>query len=58
MLTGAVMFGRAKNQCGILLEPAAQYAIDPNDKNELPKFRNMIWSANLITASNVADTGT
>lgn len=43
MVNGAVMFGRAKNQCGVLIEPAPSHTIDPNDPVALPKFRNMIW---------------
>ena len=43
MVIGAVMFGREKNQCGILIEPAPSHAIDPTDPIALPKFRNMIW---------------
>ena len=39
------MFGRGQNQCGILLEPAAQYVVDPTDRVEMAKFRNMIWCA-------------
>ena len=38
------MFGRGKNQCGILIEPRPEYAINPRDPVALPKFRNKIWS--------------
>lgn len=43
IVNGAVMFGRAKDQCGILVEPAPSHTIDPSDPVALPKFRNMIW---------------
>ena len=43
MVAGAVMFGRGRNQCGILIEPHSQYVIDPSDQSALVDFRNKIW---------------
>ncbi|EKM50221.1 uncharacterized protein PHACADRAFT_153694 [Phanerochaete carnosa HHB-10118-sp] len=43
MVHGAVMFGRARNQCGVLVEPSEGHAIDTNDAVALSVFRNMIW---------------
>ena len=43
LVGGAVMFGRGRTQCGILIEPAPEYAIDPNDPESLPEFRNKVW---------------
>lgn len=39
----AVMFGRGKNQCGILVEPSPKHVIAPEDVQGLIRFRNMIW---------------
>lgn len=47
MLTGAVMFGRGRDQCGIILEPTPEHAINPNDGVEVPNFRNAVWWASL-----------
>ena len=43
MIAGAVMFGRGKNQCGILIELHPQYAFDLDDQAALVEFRNKIW---------------
>ncbi|KAG2366971.1 acetyl-CoA synthetase-like protein [Suillus spraguei] len=40
---GAVMFGRARNQVGILIEPRAGYEIDVDDEKQLAEFRNRVW---------------
>ncbi|KAJ7683139.1 putative nonribosomal peptide synthetase [Mycena rosella] len=40
---GAVMFGRGRNQIGVLIEPNPQYKFDPEDEEQLVKFRNLIW---------------
>ncbi|CAK5268755.1 unnamed protein product [Mycena citricolor] len=42
-ITGAVMFGRERNQVGVLIEPAPQHKIDPRDETQLAEFRNLIW---------------
>ncbi|CAL1709603.1 unnamed protein product [Somion occarium] len=42
-VSGAIMFGRQKNQAGILIEPREEFAIDPNDGFALVAFRNEIW---------------
>ncbi|KZT20031.1 putative nonribosomal peptide synthetase [Neolentinus lepideus HHB14362 ss-1] len=42
-IQGAVMFGRERDQVGILVEPKPQYAFDPSDKAALAAFRNKIW---------------
>ena len=43
VVAGAVVFGRGKNQCGLLVEPRPENAIDPNDESSLIAFRNQIW---------------
>ncbi|KAG6888349.1 hypothetical protein C0995_009042 [Termitomyces sp. Mi166 len=40
---GTVIFGRAHNQPGILVEPKAQYAIDITDQTQVAKLRNKLW---------------
>ncbi|KAJ7443002.1 putative aminoadipate reductase [Mycena latifolia] len=42
-IIGAVMFGRERNQVGVLIEPNPQYKLDPKDEQQLAKFRNSIW---------------
>ncbi|KAF8215612.1 acetyl-CoA synthetase-like protein [Mycena galopus ATCC 62051] len=42
-ITGAVVFGRERNQIGVLIEPAQQYEIDPTDEQQVLNFRNLIW---------------
>ncbi|KAJ7671148.1 acetyl-CoA synthetase-like protein [Mycena rosella] len=42
-IMGAVMFGRERNQVGVLIEPNPQYKLDPEDEGQLAKFRNLIW---------------
>ncbi|KAG2076580.1 putative aminoadipate reductase [Suillus decipiens] len=42
-VNGAVMFGRARNQVGILVEPRAGYEIDVDDEKQLAEFRNRVW---------------
>ena len=46
MVTGAVMFGRGRNQSGILIEPHPDYAVDPKDEIAIAGFRNKIWYVN------------
>jgi hypothetical protein len=40
---GAIVFGQAHDQAGILIEPKAEYAIDVGDEDQLIKFRNLLW---------------
>ncbi|GJE98682.1 putative NRPS-like protein biosynthetic cluster [Phanerochaete sordida] len=40
---GCVMFGREREQPGILIEPRAEHVVDPSDENALVTFRNKIW---------------
>lgn len=40
---GAVMFGRSKNQCGVLVESSVHNAIDYNDRTASPQFRDAVW---------------
>lgn len=37
------MFGRARSEVGILIEPRPNYAIDINDQPKLAELRNKLW---------------
>ncbi|KAJ3786717.1 acetyl-CoA synthetase-like protein [Lentinula aff. detonsa] len=40
---GVVVFGRQRDQAGILIEPKPEYQIDTNDEVAVSRFRNKIW---------------
>lgn len=48
MVSGAVMFGRGKNEPGILIELHPEHAIDIADEKAVIQFRNLIWCGNLF----------
>ncbi|KAJ4469195.1 putative aminoadipate reductase [Lentinula aciculospora] len=43
LIIGAIMFGRQRDQPGVLLEPSPENQIDVNDPAEVSSFRNKIW---------------
>ncbi|KAF7798255.1 hypothetical protein EIP86_009472 [Pleurotus ostreatoroseus] len=43
LIADVVMFGRAKPQAGILVDPIPEYAIDPKDEAGVAKFIDQIW---------------
>ena len=43
LLLGCLMFGRGREQAGLLIEPAKEYAFDPIDETFLVQFRNKLW---------------
>ncbi|KAJ3824337.1 acetyl-CoA synthetase-like protein [Lentinula raphanica] len=45
LVCGALVFGRQRDQPGILLEPSPEYSIDVKNEAEVSKFRNAIWPA-------------
>ncbi|KAF8121589.1 acetyl-CoA synthetase-like protein [Boletus edulis] len=45
LVQGVVMFGRERNQVGVLIEPRPKHAIDANDERAVAEFRNQIWPA-------------
>jgi hypothetical protein len=49
---GAIVFGHAHDQAGILIEPKAEYAFDVGDEDQLIKFRNLLW---LVRSTLVLD---
>ncbi|KAH7912703.1 putative nonribosomal peptide synthetase [Hygrophoropsis aurantiaca] len=42
-IQGTVMFGRERNQVGILIEPRGDHVVDINDDKQVAEFRNKIW---------------
>ncbi|EKM51563.1 uncharacterized protein PHACADRAFT_212203 [Phanerochaete carnosa HHB-10118-sp] len=43
MVMGCLMFGREREQAGLLVELAERHAFDPNDEAALVQFRNELW---------------
>ncbi|KIJ16100.1 hypothetical protein PAXINDRAFT_11143, partial [Paxillus involutus ATCC 200175] len=43
LVKAIVMFGRGRNQAGILVEPRPEHAIDVNDEKAVIEFRHKIW---------------
>lgn len=43
LLQGAVIFGRGRNQVGVLIEPRPEHIVDVMDDNAVAVFRNEIW---------------
>ncbi|KAJ7615659.1 putative aminoadipate reductase [Mycena polygramma] len=43
LIAGAVMFGRERNQVGVLIEPSPHQEVDTEDDQQVAKFRNSIW---------------
>ncbi|KAM5540084.1 hypothetical protein V8D89_006224 [Ganoderma adspersum] len=39
----SIMFGRGRFQNGLLVEPTADFAIDPRDMKKVEEYRNKIW---------------
>ena len=48
---GAVLFGRERNQVGVLVEPASGREIDPMDEAALALFRNEVWCVSPVGVS-------
>ncbi|KAJ7718234.1 putative aminoadipate reductase [Mycena metata] len=43
LIAGAVIFGRERNQVGVLIEPNVEYKLDVKDEKQVANFRNAIW---------------
>ncbi|EKM51562.1 uncharacterized protein PHACADRAFT_127221 [Phanerochaete carnosa HHB-10118-sp] len=43
MVMGCLMFGRAREQAGLLVELAKEHTFDPSDEVALIQFRNKLW---------------
>ncbi len=37
------MFGRGKFQNGVLVEPVSDFALDPDNTEQVEAYRNKIW---------------
>lgn len=48
LVSGVVVFGRGKPQVGMLIEPKADYAVDPKDEDAVIEFRRKLWQALLV----------
>ncbi|KZT27278.1 acetyl-CoA synthetase-like protein, partial [Neolentinus lepideus HHB14362 ss-1] len=44
LVVGAIMFGRGRNQVGVLIEPRQEHLMNTDDPASLADFRNQIWS--------------
>ncbi|GJE92597.1 acetyl-CoA synthetase-like protein [Phanerochaete sordida] len=55
LVRDCLMFGREREQAGLLVEPAPEHTIDPNDERALASFRNKIWPF-VETANGMAST--
>jgi hypothetical protein len=40
---GVAMFGRQRTHTGLLVEPRAEYSVDPNDATAIAALRSSIW---------------
>ena len=40
---GVIMFGRERNQVGVLVEPCPEHAVDVLDDNAVTAFKDQIW---------------
>ena len=54
MVSGAVMFGRGENYCGVLVELRSEFAIDPTDDAALIEVRNKLWYVQCFTGLHVS----
>ena len=53
MVEDAMMFGRGKNEPGVLIELRPEFQIDVTDENAVIKFRNLIWYAYSSTLTSI-----
>jgi len=50
-VAGVCMFGRGRNQTGVLVEPRPEFAVDIKDEEQVVAFRNLIWLASCLQLS-------
>jgi long-subunit acyl-CoA synthetase (AMP-forming) len=53
LVKAALVFGRERNQVGILIEPRPEHAIDVNDEQAVVEFRNKIWYVSELRSSEL-----
>ena len=49
-VSGAVMFGHSRFNCGVLVNPTKEHVFDRADAVRLAEFRNLIWSVSVGSA--------
>ena len=42
-VAAAVMFGRGRDEAGILIEPAPAHQVDVDDDTAVAAYRNAVW---------------
>ncbi|KAI4521212.1 acetyl-CoA synthetase-like protein [Schizophyllum commune Loenen D] len=52
LVAAVVMFGRGRDEAGILVEPAAGYAVDTKDDAKVAAYRDAIWYAPVVEEAN------
>jgi long-subunit acyl-CoA synthetase (AMP-forming) len=48
LIIGVVMFGRQRDQPGVLVEPSTEYQVDVNNEAQVVSFRNKLWYVNWL----------
>ncbi|KAG8887202.1 hypothetical protein FRB98_000364 [Tulasnella sp. 332] len=51
LIQQAVMFGRGRNQNGVILKPSEGHEIDPNDEKQLSEFRSAVWDKMILVTA-------
>ena len=52
-IQSAVMFGRARFQNGVLIDPKPQFAFDPKDEAKLEAFRLLIRQVSVSSSASL-----
>lgn len=52
-IKAAIMFGRGRFQSGVLVEPKPEYVFDPQNAQQLEKFKDAIWYVYLMVLFTV-----
>ena len=50
---GVLMFGRERNQVGVLVEPRPEHVVDIQDDNAIAEFRNKIWYVSRLSLRTI-----
>jgi hypothetical protein len=51
-IMGCVMFGRERDQAGVLIELKAPYVIDPSNEQDVISIRNNLWFVDFSSSSS------
>lgn len=46
------MFGRERDQAGVIIEPKLAHSIDVNDHKQLSELRNKLWCVHLYVQNS------